>query len=482
MTLTADWSIDGHIRLPCGPPASTGPSRNVLRPIWQSSTDAHDLLGACHSLLADGDLAAAEEVLAAAERRGLPANLVLAMAATLSWLKGDWPALHRLSQQVIATSASPSALDFLALATACRNLNDIDGAARAAAQALKLEPAQIEAAFIAVWAASERGDGEAMLACYRQLEKSDPGNARWMIEIVRVLQHLGRARVASSAMEAALARAPGNEMLWNWALGYGYRTAEQARRAQVPEAVLDGFSVHLRHAPEDVELRRPLMVDVFGSDVVVAPAQGSKTLVLVFTGGSDSMSMPLPVFDRFLAAAGLSAVYLKDFQRLMYLEGVASLGEGLPSTVAALRQLQQRLGATRLCTVGDSAGGFAAIRYAVELDADCALSFGGDTHWSPGRGEFALFANHLRAHSSIEAMDLRAFLAARTECARIVLVFGAEELRDKAHAEHLSGLPRVELWPLPGQNTHNIAGWLAMNGCLGETLGRAIAARADDER
>jgi hypothetical protein len=299
-----------------------------------------------------------------------------------------------------------------------------------------------------------------------------------MIEIVRVLQHLGRAKEAAAAMELALARAPGNELLWNWALGYGYRTLAQARRAHLPDAILDGFAAHLRYAPAADVLRRPVMTDVFGSDVIAAPAPDSKTLALVFTGGSDSMSMPLPVFDRYLAAAGVTAVYLKDFQRLMYLKGIASLGDDLPSTVAALRQLQQRLGATRVCTIGDSAGGYAAIRYAVELDAACALSFGGDTSWSPGRGEFALFANRLRAHFPIDAMDLRSFLAARQECARIVLVFGAEEARDKSHAEQLSGLPRVELRPVPGQNTHNIAGWLAMNDRLGDIVCDAIA----DER
>src|SRR5262249_31592075 len=152
--------------------------------------------------------------------------------------------------------------------------------------------------------------------------------------------------------------------------------------------------------------------------------------------------MPLPVFDRFLAARNIAAVYLKDFQRLMYLAGVASLGDDLDTTVAALRRLQDRLGATRILTIGDSAGGFAAIRYGVALDAACALSFGADTHWTPGPGEFALFANRLRARFPIETMDLRPFLRARTECARIRLVFGEDEARDRMHADRLAGIDR----------------------------------------
>jgi hypothetical protein len=61
MTSTAEWPIDGHIRLPRGPrpPASAGPLRDLLRPVWQRAKDPYDVLGACRSLLMIGDLPAA---------------------------------------------------------------------------------------------------------------------------------------------------------------------------------------------------------------------------------------------------------------------------------------------------------------------------------------------------------------------------------------------------------------------------------------
>jgi tetratricopeptide (TPR) repeat protein len=452
--------------------------RDAHRKQWQNASSATHLHQLCRSFLVVRDLEAAAEALEAAKRRGLAAGVARATEATLSWLAGDWSELRRLSEQIIASSAQPLAVDFLALATACRNLDNAEAAARAAARALALEPTQIEAAFIAAWAASERGDGAGMLACYRELARLEPGNTRWMIEVVRVLQHLGQVKEAAAAMDCALDRAPDSELLWNWSLGYGYRTEEQALRAGVPADIIAGFLAHLRYAPTGDQLLRPVMVDVFGCDVIVAPAHRSDTLVLVFTGGSDSVSMPLAVFDRFLAARGVTAIYLKDFRRLMYLNGVASFGDDFQTSIRALQQLQQRLGAARLYTIGDSAGGFAAIRYGVELDAVCALSFGGDTHWAPGRGEFALFANHLRSYFAAEAMDLRPFVAARNGCGRIRLVYGENEKRDKLHADHLSDLNRVELCPVAGRSDHNILCWLAMNDGLAELLDRTLGLEA----
>jgi tetratricopeptide (TPR) repeat protein len=479
LTEAAGWPNDGHIRLPRLPAQATEAAhasslRDAIHQLWQNARSATDLLELCRSLVMVRDLEAAAEVLEAAKHRGLDADVARATKATLSWLAGDWSELRRLSEQVIASSAQPLAVDFLALATACRNLEDAEGAAKAAACALALDRAQLEAAFIASWAASERGDGAGMLACYRELARLEPGNTRWMIEVVRVLQHLGRVKEAAAAMDSALDRAPDSELLWNWALGYGYRTQDQALRAGVPDDIVAGFRAHLRYAPTEDELLRPLMVDVFGCDVIVAPAGRSDTLALVFTGASNSLSMPLPVFDRFLAARGVTAIYLKDFRRLMYLNGIASFGDDFQTSIHALRQLQRRLGVSRLCTIGDSAGGFAAIRYGVELDAACALSFGGDTHWAPGHGEFALFANHLRSHFAVEAMDLRPLLATRKGCARISLVYGENEKRDKLHADHLSDLERVEPCPVAGRSDHNILRWLAMNHGLAEILDRTL--------
>lgn len=479
MTDAADPPGDAHILLPGAgiPTTEMRPLREFGRPVGHQSTGAHDALIICQSLLSAGDLEAAARALEAAKRRGLAANVAVATEATLCWLKGEWPALRRLSERVIANCTQPSAGDYLALATACRHLDDVGGALRAATQAVALNPAQIDAAFILAWAAAHSGDGEAMLNCYRDLARIDPNNVRWMIEVVRVLQHLGRPKDAAAEMERALERAPTSSVLWGWALGYGYRTVPQAEGAGLPaevaESVVGGF--RLRDlAPEDAALARPVMADVFGSDVIVAPARDADMLVLVFTGGSDSLSMPLPVFDRYLAALGVSAVYLKDFRRLLYLNGIASLGDDLKSTITALRQLQHRLGAKRLCTMGDSDGGYAAIRYAVELDAECALSFAGPTRWLPGAGEFALFQNRLKANFSEEAMDLKSLLAYRHECAKVMLYFGSEEARDGSHARHLSGTSRVELHPIAGQGSHNIIQRLAMHHELLEILGRSI--------
>jgi hypothetical protein len=58
--------------------------------------------------------------------------------------------------------------------------------------------------------------------------------------------------------------------------------------------------------PKGDELRRTLVVDDKRSDVIVAPALGADTVVMVFTALNDVVSMSLPIFDRYLAALGVS--------------------------------------------------------------------------------------------------------------------------------------------------------------------------------
>ena len=64
---------------------------------------------------------------------------------------------------------------------------------------------------------------------------------------------------------------------------------------------------------------------------------GADAAVLLFTGTSDELWMPLLLFDQYLATHRITAVYLKDFHRLRYLRGIVSLGDDVATTAAALR-------------------------------------------------------------------------------------------------------------------------------------------------
>jgi hypothetical protein len=162
--------------------------------------------------------------------------------------------------------------------------------------------------------------------------------------------------------------------------------------------------------------------------------------------------MPLPIFDRYLATLDATAVYLKDFSRLWFLLGIQSLSGDYHGTLAALRDMLGRLGVKRLCTIGNCDGGFAAIRYGVELRADRVLAFGPPTR-APSASSTKIEQarnfkrSRLAAHVPPDRIDLQPFLKTQGNGAQIELFYDEEDARDRMHALHLSGIPGVTLRP-----------------------------------
>jgi hypothetical protein len=315
-----------------------------------------------------------------------------------------------------------------------------------------------------------------------------PDNPRWPLQASRLLILSGKVGEGSSELDAALIRWPTDSSLRAFALISGFRSAEEiARRGSDDAFDIDALREQqlrrvLDKAPKETELRRPIVVDDKASDIIVARAPNTDTAVLVFTALTDVVSMPLPIFDRYLAAFGVTAIYLKDFQRLSYMKGIVSLHGDYGAAIQALREICGRLSARRLYTIGCSAGGLGSIRYGVELGAERVLSFCGQTHSAretlsqlePG---VAMIMRRMEARVSPEELDLRAFLGSRRYSSKIDLVYPEDAERDKAHALYLSGIAGVTLHPVAGCDDHELLRWLALHGDLSATLADLLGLR-----
>jgi tetratricopeptide (TPR) repeat protein len=457
----------------------------VLRTEAEQSPKIPQLaLALAQALTKCGDADGAVAALALARERGADPVEALRTERGLAWSRRDWHLLRRTAEELIAIQAHPTAQDFAGLAVACRNLDDLGGAAAAAARALEQDPGNIAASAAAAWAALGQGDQEAAVSHYRRLAGLAPDTPNWAFLVVRMLVIIGRVGEAVRELDAALRRWPNDPTLRAFALTCGFRSPEE-----LGPFVGDPLNVaalrerelrELRErAPSASSLRRPVIADDKTRDVIAAGPPGAEAVVLVFTALNDVMSMPLPVFDRYLASFGVTVVYLKDFQRLLYLRGIGSLGKDYPETIAALRELCGRLRARRLCTFGYSAGGYAAVRYGVELGADRIASFAGETHMvrdAVARLEqgYNVIKKRLQARISDEEMDLRHFLAARRCSGRIELVYPEDSPRDRAHAMHLSVVAGVSLHPVAGCGDHNLLSWLALHADLRAMIGRLL--------
>jgi len=191
--------------------------------------------------------------------------------------------------------------------------------------------------------------------------------------------------------------------------------------------------------------------------------------------------MPLAIFDRYLAPLNVTAIYLKDFNRLRFLRGIQSLSNDYAGTLAALRDLLNRYAVKRLCTIGNCDGGFAAVRYGVELCAERIVAFSAPTY-SPQDALTKIeqarnfMRNRLAAKVPGDMIDLKPFLESRRYRAQIALFYEEEDDRDRPQALHLKGLPGIRLHPQPGLSNHHLLRRLALSrqnfrSMLAELLG-----------
>jgi tetratricopeptide (TPR) repeat protein len=441
-------------------------------------------LALARALAKCGEADAAAAAFALARERGADPVATLRAERGLALSRKDWTSLGRVTEQLIGAQDEPGADDFVALAAARRRSGDPDGAAAAAARALERDPANVTAANVAAWAALRLGDAEGAIAQYRRLAQLAPDNPNWSFQCVRMLVMIGRVGEAARELDAALPRWPNDASLRAYALNLGFRSPEQL--APIPPdssgiaGIRDRELRQLRdRTPADPELRRPVITDDKARDVIVAEMPGASVAVLVFTGLNDVMSMPLPLFDRYLAALGVSAIYLKDFRRLLYLRGIVSLGEDYPATIAALEERCRRLGAKRLCTIGNSAGGYAAVSCGIELGADRMVSVAGETHLAqapaaPWEHGYTVIRKRIYSAISKEEMDLRRILTAAPFSGSVELVYPDGLPRDQAQAMYLAGVPGVTLHPVAGCGDHNLLSWLALHADLRAMLAELL--------
>ncbi len=229
------------------------------------------------------------------------------------------------------------------------------------------------------------------------------------------------------------------------------------KRASIPASLIGTFSDQTAGHP----LRRPPVADDPDRDVIVSPRGDNGRVAIVFTGLADVAMVPLEVTDTFFAILGTTVIYLKDFHRLLYCNGIKSLAGDFSASVAALDALTRSLGDfDHLTVMGTSAGGQGALNYGLDLGAERILCFSPPTNTT---ADFMENAGDTRAKTVVRRLnllapapllDVRSRFAACPPRGPVDIVFGAENRIDRAHAENLRGLPNVHLHPITGLEAH----------------------------
>lgn len=171
----------------------------------------------------------------------------------------------------------------------------------------------------------------------------------------------------------------------------------------------------------------------------------------------------------------LNAIYLRDASRLVHFGGIRGLAADYPGCIAALKALLDGRGWTSVYALGDSAGGYAALRYGLDLEMRAVLSFSGQTSLDP--------ADEANRHRMLEpvqnalpayTVDLLPLYRARARRPRLLLCYGELNKSDAAHAQRMAELPETKLIPFEGFAWHSTLLEAVRRRSLDKLLGRLV--------
>ena len=193
---------------------------------------------------------------------------------------------------------------------------------------------------------------------------------------------------------------------------------------------------------------------------------GSETTLVVFTGLGDRFGTSLgQLHYAWLSALPANIIYLRDFERKLYLAGIRSIGN-LEDTFQHLSETLTSLGTKKSTFLGHSGGVFGALYYAIHLGADMALCFSGTIDLDARSSESVLHKHFWADHQRglIPWPDLREMLC--NSSVKVHLYYGAANAVDAVQAKKLVGLPNVFLHPIEGRAKHFVLDDLAGRGEL----------------
>jgi hypothetical protein len=216
------------------------------------------------------------------------------------------------------------------------------------------------------------------------------------------------------------------------------------------------------------QLRREIEENPDGA-MVRWERDSSNRLYYVFHGMAGGLGIqPLTV----LRETGLiqhNLVLLKDYYRFFYQAGLNPEIKDVDAIIARLQRCREELPHVEqtYCS-GPSSGGYAAILFGHYLKVDIVYAFApvtsinlDDLKKYGGRSDISRIAQEHR--------DLAVLLKQHNGRTQYKLFYCEGNVRDRNYAEHLKGLPGVELCPQPG-TTHNVIQAIRDSGRLRETF------------
>lgn len=207
---------------------------------------------------------------------------------------------------------------------------------------------------------------------------------------------------------------------------------------------------------------------------------GSEVTLIAFAGKAQRVGVSIYFLERLLGRFGFNLIFLFDWLDVAYLGGVSGLGGDAREASAALRDISAGLGGKKIICLGQSAGGHAALRYALELDATGTLAFSPTILDVASETSLSRMSGALGRDIPAEELDLRALYAARARPISTKIIYGADNAADGRAAARLAGIRGVEIESLPGVAMHGTLEYCVTRGVFFETVNPVLTRFAKD--
>jgi pimeloyl-ACP methyl ester carboxylesterase len=212
-------------------------------------------------------------------------------------------------------------------------------------------------------------------------------------------------------------------------------------------------------------------------DVQVIPRPGADRTMIIFCGFRHRFVFAMNLwYHGWLAAYPANVIVLRDWERLLYLTGVASIGN-MEQTVAELKRILESLGSKKTVTCGNSGGGLGALQYGVLLNADHTITFSPAIDLEhilnyTGR-QMRTRLTEYRDQRRIVWPDIRNMIERQPQMKSLVF-FADENEIDRKHAALLDGLPNVTFSKVKDMEAHVLLPTLAAKGLLDGALAQVL--------
>ena len=184
---------------------------------------------------------------------------------------------------------------------------------------------------------------------------------------------------------------------------------------------------------------------------------GQSNLLVSFGGVNQGLGMPVFEFFNSISDIHCDKIYLRDFQQAWYQKGVDSEIDNLDKVVEYLNNIISKNNYDKVCFLGNSMGGYAAILFGIILNVDSVISFAPQSFIDISNRLRNFDARWMKKISKIyfykgkrsEYFDLKKHLSkCKPYKTEINVYYSPNHRLDRKHAERLKKQENIILHPI----------------------------------